>query len=98
MAKPQYGAAHKRRRASWETELHRLGSIDCGCNGECGRHAGRCPTTIRPGDAWHLGHGLAHDHGGDGTDSTPWCSPCNTTHGARIAHRTLTEPPSGDWW
>lgn len=96
MAKPQYGAAHQRRRREWAAEISRLGAVQCGCLGQCRRHQGPCPTTITPTSRWHLGHGLADTLGGDGSDSTPWCVTCNETDGGRLS-RTRTAS-SGDWW
>ena len=46
MAKPQYGAAHRRRRAEWKLELTRTGGRRCACRGQCGRHRGRCREWI----------------------------------------------------
>lgn len=88
MADPQYGAAHRARRRAWETELARLGTITCGCG---------CGKTIHHGDTWQLGHGIAHIHGGDGTDSTPWTVTCNTQDGQRIGDQRKRTPASRNW-
>ena len=88
VADPQYGAAHRARRRAWEVELARLGAISCGCG---------CGQTIRHGDTWHLGHGVAHIHGGDGADSTPWTITCNARDGQRIGDQRKRVPASRDW-
>ena len=88
VADPQYGAAHRARRRAWEVELARLGAISCGCG---------CGQTIRHGDTWQLGHGVAHIHGGDGTDSTPWTVTCNARDGQRIGDQRKRVPASRDW-
>ena len=84
MADPAYGTAHQKRRIAWAAEIKRIGEIQCDCRGTCRRHEGQCPTLIRHGDKWHLGHGVADKYGGDGTDSTPWCPGCNQAEGGRI--------------
>lgn len=96
MAKPQYGADHRRRRRDWQAELTRTGGRRCACQGQCGRHRGRCTEWITAGSEWDLGHGTAHTNGGDGTDSQPWCPACNRAEGAKLANRKTTA--SEDWW
>ena len=97
MAKPQYGADHRRRRADWKLELTRTGGRRCACRGQCGRHRGRCPEWITADSAWDLGHGVAHTNGGDGTDSEPMCSSCNRAEGPKLARARRTTPASRIW-
>ena len=96
MAKPQYGAAHRRRRAEWKLELTRTGGRQCACRGQCGRHRGRCREWITAGSDWDLGHGLAHSQGGDGEDSEPMCVACNRAEGRKLSDRRAVA--SEDWW
>lgn len=99
MPKPQYGTAHRRRRAQWKAELTRTGGRRCACRGQCGRHRGRCPEWITAGSAWDLAHGTAHTLGGDGSDSQPMCSGCNRAEGARLKARNARDSvASEDWW
>lgn len=98
MADPGYTWAdgHPQRRAAWAKQLRDQGPVTCGCTGDCHEHSGRCPTVIHDGDDWHLGHGTALKHGGDGRDSTPWCKQCNLRAAA-----WMTNHPTGasrNWW
>ena len=99
--KPQYGWPHQKRRAEWAKRIAQH-PVACGCTGGCGRHDGTaCQTIITPGTPWHLGHGIPHSQGGDGTDATPWCIPCNLADGARLAnsgHHPAIVPHSRNWW
>ena len=99
MAKPQYGAAHRRRRADWAAELTRTGGRRCACRGQCRHHQGRCREWITAGSTWDLGHGVASIDGGDGTDSEPMCRRCNRGEGNRLRRSVRVEKPSSeDWW
>jgi len=99
--KPQYGWPHQKRRAEWAKRIAQ-NPVACACTGGCGRHDGTaCATIIAPGVPWHLGHGVPHSQGGDGTDSSPWCIPCNLADGARLAnsgHHPAIVPHSRNWW
>lgn len=98
MAKPQYGAAHRRRRAQWKAELTRTGGRQCACRGQCGRHRGRCREWITAANEWDLMHGVASIDGGDGADSEPGCPGCNRADGARIRNARASTPASEEWW
>ena len=90
MTKPQYGGAHQARRKAWKAELRRLGTVPCGCG---------CGQPIRDGEPFDLGHGIAHTHGGDGTDSRPEIPGHNRGNGARIANeRRRRQAKRDDWW
>lgn len=98
MADPQYGYAHQKRRTEWVRLIARLGGVQCACAGQCTRHVGPCPVIITPDTPWHLGHGVPHALGGDGTDSAPWCEPCNLKDGSLLGHGTRPVVASRDWW
>lgn len=97
MAKPQYGAAHQRRRADWKLELTRTGGRQCACRGQCRKHRGRCREWITADSDWHLCHGVPVKRGGTGEDSEPGCPSCNQTEGA-LLRASRTPPASEDWW
>ena len=103
--KPQYGWEHQKRRAHWARTIATSGGITCACPGGCGRHEGACQVFITEGTPWHLGHGLAHAYGGDGSDAAPWCVECNLKDGSNIGHARRHHPDSGapfpysrNWW
>lgn len=98
MADPGYRwrDGHPQRRAAWLRHLATRGPVQCGCPGDCHHHTGQCTVVIHEGDAFHLGHGIALVHGGDGTDSTPWCIPCNLRAAAWLTNHPTHA--SRDWW
>lgn len=96
MAKPQYGPAHQRRRAAWVETIERDGPVQCGCIGQCRKHEGQCPVMIDTDTPFHLGHGVPVAHGGDGSDSVPWCPLCNGRQAADMTNRPANN--SRDWW
>ena len=98
MADPGYrwSDGHPQRRAAWERRLRTIGPVACGCQGECLTHVGQCTEIITADDDWHLGHGVAVAHGGDGSDSVPWSSLCN--HRAAPAKTNNPTKASRHWW
>lgn len=98
MPKPQYGRDHRERRAAWQAYLIGAGPVACGCTGQCRHHVGRCSTLVTAESDWHLGHGVAVRDGGDGSDSTPWCRPCNLRDAAAATNGVqLVRAGSRDW-
>ena len=70
---------HGKHRLWWKQYLTKFGPIVCGCKGcpICGRPpCGRlvyAEAAMNPDRRpFHLGHGVALKHGGDGRDSVPW--------------------------
>lgn len=94
MADPQYGRDHQRRRAEWVRLIDETGPVLCGKVG-CDRLVHNDPELNWDGKGWQLGHGVAHHHGGDGTDSTPWHGTCNSEDGYLISQ---SEPLSAYEW
>lgn len=101
MPKPQYGAEHQARRDAWADELRRTGGRRCACRGQCRQHHGRCAAWLTADRPWDLAHKIAHHHGGDGTDSEPWCVNCNRTEGLLIGQGTqggTSAQATEQWW
>lgn len=98
MATNPYGYTHQQERAHHQAEIERTGGIRCHCRGSCLHHAGRCPTIIRPGTRWHLGHSIAVALGGADGPKAPWCEACNTRDGQRIGQMLQAAPRSSRDW
>ena len=94
VADPQYGAKHQARRRAWVALIDQCGPVLCGKEG-CGRLVYNDPALNFDGAPWHLGHGVAHHHGGNGEDATPWHQTCNTEDGYLISQ---AEPLSAYEW
>ena len=101
MADPGYrwSDGHPQRRAAWVQTIRELGSVQCGCIGQCGEHEGRCRVVIHDGDEWHLMHingGVRNGDGGSG--SVPGCPRCNLVDAANVTNgRTSAAVVHYDW-
>lgn len=84
MADPQYGPEHQARRRAWQQHLDTVGPVVCRKEG-CGRLVYADPAMNYDGKGWHLGHGRAVHHSGDGADSAPEHDTCNTSDGYAIS-------------
>ena len=89
MADPGYrwSDGHPQRRKAWADHLATVGPVQCGCDGRCLEHEGRCRIIIHDGDTWHLGHNEQGVRGGDtGKNSSPWCTRCNLVDSANVTN------------
>lgn len=89
---------HGKHRVWWKRYLTTFGPVVCGCKGcpVCGRPpCGRlvyADAAMNPDRRpFHLGHGVALKHGGDGRDSVPWIAECNLRDAACLTNHANHE-------
>lgn len=76
-----YGASHRKQRAAWQARIDAGELVRCACRrDDCPDHHGQCPTLIRSGDRWDLGHAADRRF-----YTGPECVGCNRSAGARHA-------------
>lgn len=85
---------HPQRKKAWAARLA-AGPVVCG-SPDCDRLVYADAALNYDGRTWHLGHGRALKHGGDGSDSTPWHATCNLRDAAALTNHPVRV--SRDWW